>query len=221
MRSSSSATTATELDEPEKLKRESAGAYRTADGRFEVRNDGGRWFLVDSEQVDELGQALIRGPFPTRDEARAEIAAARSAKLVPLRPRAAKAVGGERRDKATTAKPKPKPTWIDRLPAGEASRVRALVRALEREGVNDAESLVRRDRDGPAPAVVQHLIERRLLELITDVAEPEREAAERLVRRAAAIVAGERGAGAGLPSWRLVEVGPDPAPPNRRVRLPD
>jgi len=63
----------------EKLKRERAGTYRTADGRFTVEQTSSGWLLMDGEQTDELGLALARGPFATLDEARAAIADARSA----------------------------------------------------------------------------------------------------------------------------------------------
>jgi GNAT superfamily N-acetyltransferase len=61
----------------EKLKRERAGTYRTADGRFTVEQTSSGWLLMDAEQTDELGLALARGPFGTLDEARAAIAEAR------------------------------------------------------------------------------------------------------------------------------------------------
>jgi len=65
-------------DEPEKLKREAAGRYVTADGRFSVEQSSGRWVAVDAEMTDDLGLPLVRGPFDTLDEAKAAIAAART-----------------------------------------------------------------------------------------------------------------------------------------------
>jgi N-acetylglutamate synthase len=62
----------------EKLKRERAGTYRTADGRFTVEQSSSGWLLLDAEQSDELGLPLARGPFGTLDDARAAIPAARS-----------------------------------------------------------------------------------------------------------------------------------------------
>jgi hypothetical protein len=221
-------------DDPDKLQRQAAGEYRSADGRFTVRNDGGRWFLLDGEQSDELGQPLVRGPYGTLDDARAQLAAARQARLKPLTTGSVSRGGAKKSGtygKASAlprvAKPKPlaKPkgaSWIDRLPAADAARVRALVRALEREGIADAEMVVRRDREGIAPAIVQRLIERQLAELVANVPARERAAAERLVRRAAAIVAGSGAPRvAGLPGWQVVEVGPEPIPKSRRVTLPD
>jgi ribosomal protein S18 acetylase RimI-like enzyme len=60
-----------------KLKRETAGRYTTADGRFVVEQGSGGWMIVDAEQTNELGLPLVRGPFPTLDEARDGLAAAR------------------------------------------------------------------------------------------------------------------------------------------------
>jgi ribosomal protein S18 acetylase RimI-like enzyme len=60
------------------LKRETAGRYRTSDGRFMIEQASGRWMVADEEQTDELGLALLRGPFATLDEARSGIQAARS-----------------------------------------------------------------------------------------------------------------------------------------------
>ena len=61
-----------------KLKRESAGRYRTADGRFGVEQSSGGWMVVDDEQTNELGLPLVRGPFASLDAARAAIEEARS-----------------------------------------------------------------------------------------------------------------------------------------------
>ena len=49
--------------DPDKLVREAAGTYHTADSRFEARETAGEWCLVDAEQANEFSQELIRGPF--------------------------------------------------------------------------------------------------------------------------------------------------------------
>jgi hypothetical protein len=59
--------------DPDRVVRESAGTYRTEDGRFEIRQGGVGWFLVDLERTNELGQELLRGPFPTLKDVRDEI----------------------------------------------------------------------------------------------------------------------------------------------------
>ena len=108
-------------DTLEKLKREQAGTYRTADGRFTVEQSSSGWLLLDEAQANELGLPLARGPFATLDAARAAIAEARTGPApnapVPIRPskRSPKATGvpGDSRgdnaeDEAPEARPKPR-----------------------------------------------------------------------------------------------------------------
>jgi GNAT superfamily N-acetyltransferase len=66
------------MADEEKLKRERAGTYSTADGRFTIEQSATGWLLLDSEQTNELGLPLARGPFGTLDEARLAVAGARS-----------------------------------------------------------------------------------------------------------------------------------------------
>lgn len=102
-----------ESDAPEKLKRERAGTYRTADARFTVEQSSSGWLLLDAEQVNELGLPLARGPFATLDDARNAIAAARSGpapKIVSIadRPRrspGARSAGAARRAPTTPNEP--------------------------------------------------------------------------------------------------------------------
>ena len=64
-------------DDTLRLKRERAGRYVTADGRFAVEGDAaGAWYMIDSERLDGLGLPLVRGPFPTLDAAREAVAGA-------------------------------------------------------------------------------------------------------------------------------------------------
>jgi hypothetical protein len=51
------------------LKRETAGSYRTDDGRYLVRQQSGQWWVADTEQTDELGQQALRGPFASLSDA--------------------------------------------------------------------------------------------------------------------------------------------------------
>ena len=66
--------------DPDKLVRQQAGTYRTADERFEIREADVGWFLVDSEQTNEFGQELIQGPFSTLKAVRAALPGARASK---------------------------------------------------------------------------------------------------------------------------------------------
>jgi hypothetical protein len=199
--------------DPDKLVRKSAGSYLTADDRFEARQAAQGWFLVDTEQSNEFGQELIHGPFATLKELREAIPGSRTTKTVPLpkpakTPRAAKG--------APSDKPKPPPkTWIDKLPPAEARAVRATMAALEREGVADGELLVRRDRDGLAPAIAGRLIELRLAEAADGASPKDR----KLIQRVAEILSADGRATDALPGWTLVEVPPGQGPPTDRRRI--
>ena len=119
--------------DPNKLAREAAGSYRTGDGRFLVRQDrGGKWYVTDSEQTNELGLELVLGPFDTIAGAKSAVAdqreqptgASRGTRIQPLVPGNRRATGegaapeppraaaSSKRGPASppTAKPKPKPT---------------------------------------------------------------------------------------------------------------
>lgn len=103
--------------DPEKLKRESPGRYATADGRFTVEQSSGGWMTIDAEATDELGLPLVRGPFPTLDEARAAVAEARTGPKATSKlaeKLAATRKSGGRGDRAaararTRSRPEPKP----------------------------------------------------------------------------------------------------------------
>jgi hypothetical protein len=205
--------------DPDRLLRQKAGSYRTADERFEVRQEGLGWFVLDSAQLNEFGQPLIHGPFETMAMVREALPGARKTKPLPRRasPKAGKSA---KRAQAKPEPPPPPPSWIDQLPASEASEVRKLIRALEREDVSDAEELVRRDREGLLPAVAARLIELRLEGLVKQLPLEEREAGGQLVRRVAELLSADGTTrSAGLPGWTLVEIGPDGEPPNRRIVL--
>jgi hypothetical protein len=67
--------------DPDRLVRESAGSYRTQDGRFKVHSAGGagRWYLTDTARHDGLGLEQVIGPFETLDEVRPAIVTQRDA----------------------------------------------------------------------------------------------------------------------------------------------
>jgi hypothetical protein len=65
---------------PNDLVRERAGEYRSGDGRFGVQKGDVGWFLVDTEQLNELGQPLMHGPLKTLDDVRAAMPGARDIK---------------------------------------------------------------------------------------------------------------------------------------------
>jgi hypothetical protein len=197
--------------DPDKLVRQTAGDYRTSDDRFEVRQADVGWFLVDSTQSNEFGQELIHGPFGTLKAVREAIPGAREKKTTPIARR--RRTGAK--EKAKEPGPPPK-TWIDELPAAEGRSVQRLIAALEREGIENAEALVRRDRDGLLPAIAARRIEQRLVAALEDLPEEERTAAAKLVRRVAEILSAEGRPTEVLPGWTLVEVGPEDDQPKQR-----
>lgn len=221
--------------DPDRLVRQAAGTYRTADERFEVRDGGTGWFLVDTEQTNDFGQELILGPYATLAKVREAIPPARSAKVTPMRPprsttrgRSTKTEKGGaragRKAKATAAPPKPE-TWIDRLPKADADAVRERIAALEAAGIREAEVLVRRDREGIGPEIATRLIQARLEEIVAELPERGRPGARGLLRRAAEVLTAEGTTPRkGLPGWTLVELDEHGEPPNRRIiirELPD
>ena len=178
--------------EPDDLVRESAGAYRTGDGRFQVEKSDQGWYLVDTQQANEFGQQLIHGPLPTLDSVRDAIPGARDiTPLLRVKPPKSKAPTKSGRPTKPEPPPPPPPSWIDQLPPSEAAHVRQLIRALDKEGLADAEELVRRHREDALPLIATRLIEGRLRKLLADQPEAERERAQQLVRDVLDIVASQ------------------------------
>ncbi|MDQ2673127.1 MAG: hypothetical protein M3Y40_00545, partial [Chloroflexota bacterium] len=173
-------------------------------------------FLVDTEQTNDFGQELILGPYATLDAVREAIPPARSSKVSPIRRPAATATKAKPKK---AAPPPPPPSWIDKLPKAEGASVRRLIRALQSEGIDGAEDLVRRDREGMGAAVATRLIERRLEAIVADLPEAGREGARELLRRAAEALTVEGRPDGELPGWSLVEIGPEPEPDNRRITI--
>ncbi|MGI8999350.1 MAG: hypothetical protein ACR2GO_06550 [Candidatus Limnocylindria bacterium] len=204
--------------DPNKLVRQQAGTYRTTDDRFKIREADVGWFLVDPEQTNEFGQELIRGPFATLKAVREALPDARAAKS-----RHAPQKAPNKAPKNTAkreAEPRAaEPSWIDKLSKSEAAGVRKLIGALAREGIDDAEVLTRRDRDGLLPAVAIRLIERRLAALVDELPEQGRAAAREFVQRVTQILSADGSTRGPLPGWMLIETGPEPDPPNRRIDL--
>ena len=195
-------------------KRAEAGVYQSSDERFSIRSEGqSRWFITDEEQHDELGLARTVGPFDTLDAAKAAADALRdeAPAASPLADRLAKDRGPSRtskRDKekppANEAKPPlpPPRTWLDKLEDDdrEAARTaRRLIAALEGEGIEDADALVRRDITGKQPVVVARLLAREILAAVGSATKPES------VVEAVVEALGSSKVRRGLPGWELVE----------------
>jgi GNAT superfamily N-acetyltransferase len=150
------------------LKRESAGVYRSDDGRFTVEKSSGGWMVVDAEQHDDLGLPLARGPFATLDDAReaSEEARAEPAPRSDIATRAAGLArhprdappGGRRRTSSTRrAEPRngPPPIEIRAFRSGDGERLRALWDACDMHSVgDDDESLATMARRNPGTVMV-------------------------------------------------------------------
>ena len=193
-----------------------AGEYETGDARFVVRQSEANWYVVDTEQSNEFGQELIHGPFPTLKEARGQIAAARSVKPL-LRSMTRPKPKARTKESAKTPKPPPQ-TWIDKLPGPEATEVRRLIRALEREGIDDAEALVRKDRGGLLPAVATALLQRRIDEVIQAQPDDQQQGARKLAGEITEVLTSTDRLADPLPGWALFETGPGREPTRRRIR---
>lgn len=120
--------------DPAKLLRQAAGRYVSGDERFTVEQSSNGWMVEDAEQVNELGLALVRGPFSTLDEAREAMVAARQgpAPISYLADRIAaipKAKAPSARDRAQSEpppKPEPPPIAIREYRSGDGEPLRAL-----------------------------------------------------------------------------------------------
>ena len=95
-----------------------------------------------------------------------------------------------------------------------AKRATKLVRALEREGVPDADAVVRRDVLGDRPAIATRLLARDVLAAIAALKDP---SAAALAEAVAGVLAGSPKRG-GLPGWELRERDA-PAGRDRPIRL--
>jgi len=60
------------------LKRLGGGRWQTRDERFTIEPQSGTWVIVDAEQTDDFGLALVRGPFPSLTAAKEAISTARA-----------------------------------------------------------------------------------------------------------------------------------------------
>lgn len=197
------------------LVRQEAGNYLSGDERFEIRQSDAAWYVVDRQQANEFGQELMHGPFGSMKAAKAAMPGARDIK--PL----LRSVKRPAKTQPKNEPPKPPPSWIDKLPTAEASEVTKLIRALQREGIEDAEDLVRKDRQARTPAVASSLLRGELDRRITKLPKEDQAAARAAVKQISEVLAaGDRNRDP-LPGWALVEVGPDREPTGRRLRLDD
>jgi hypothetical protein len=214
---------------PKPWTRAEAGRYRSADERFTLESDGtGRWFLTDAEELDELGLARTTGPFPTLDAAKAAADEVRE-RPAPTSPLAERIAGATSKGSPkASAKPAERsvgrrepagdePTWLEELAdrdADLARRATRLVASLEREGIADADAVVRRDVLGDRPAIATRLLARDVLAAIAALRNP---SAADLAAAVAGVLATSPKHG-GLPGWELRERD-SPGGRDRPIRL--
>ncbi|MEO6350802.1 MAG: hypothetical protein ABIP53_09125, partial [Candidatus Limnocylindrales bacterium] len=202
---------------PDDLVRSSAGEYLSGDGRFTVRQSEATWYVVDNEQTNEFGQELIHGPFGSMKAAHEQLSGVRTVK--PLLRSGARSKSAPSRKAATPVPPPPKPeTWIDRLARSEQNEVRRLIRALEGEGIDDAESIVRRDRGGIMATIATALLDKRLAATIDEMPDKDRAIARRVVDMLKPVFSASDRFPDRLPGWALFETGPSREPTKRRLR---
>ena len=181
-------------------KRVRAGLYESSDQRYSITGEGDRWYLTDTEQQNEFGQATLVGPFANLKEAREQAGR-------PITPHPLPAPSPRKADAPPTAPPRPKPqTWLDKLESSERRRARQLIGELEALGVPDADEVARGDITGLAPraaqAAIEALIER---DVVSEVPADERDAVRAAVLAALRLVAQPPGAGTTVVTWHLAE----------------
>ena len=179
---------ATAAKQDESLKRLGGGRWQTRDERFTIEPQSGTWVVVDAEQTDELGLALVRGPFGSLGAAKEAIETARGADPA-ASPLADRVANLKRSEAPSTAKTKSaksasptkpaapsepaEPRWIQGLDASDRRRAKRLIDRLDAAGAPDAEGMARRDIVGDVAAVAGFAV-KRALESLGDEATPSR-----------------------------------------------
>ena len=198
--------------DPDRLIRQPDGGYRSADERFVVEQANGSWFVADQETADDFGQPRVAGPFATLKTVREAIPRTRSGPTPMRKPI-------KQSKPAAKSAPPPQPeTWLDRLSADDRRRAEKLIRALEKEGLADAEDTARARIEGkPNKELARRLLRGRLDRLLDDANADDD--ARRLVADATEILTATRRIGPDLPGWALVETDSDGSPTDRRIDL--
>jgi len=196
------------------LKRLGGGRWQTRDERFTIEPQSGTWVIVDSEQTDDLGLPLVRGPFRSLTDAKAAIETARGSatpqssladriKKTAARPAKTKDAGAPTRPaKPKTPEPPPEPRWISELSPRDRGRARRLIEQLGEAGVRDAEGIVRQDLTGGVPTVARLTLADRLVAVLPSA--PDAKAVDRAIGRLVEEMDDGRDEALGV-RWRLVD----------------
>jgi hypothetical protein len=194
------------------LKRLGGGRWQTRDERFTIEPQSGTWVIVDAEQTDDFGMALVRGPFPSLTAAKGAIASARSSgpATSPLVDQI------ERRRRQPAREPEAKPTTGAAAPRSRATEPEAgksvSGRTAAKAGARDRKAALR-DDEPREPGWLTDLApaERgRARRLIARLEEDGVSDAEGLVRRD--VVGDVPAIAAAAIAKRLADLGPDATP---------
>lgn len=192
------------------LRRLGGGRWQTQDGRFEIEPQSGTWVVVDTEQKDDLGLPLVRGPFRSLAAAREAIAEAREEALS-VSPLADAVEAANKRPSTRPRKTEParpargarrkpeEPAWLAKLDEAQRRRARTLLKRLQEAGVSEAATLVRADLVDDRPALARHALQTRIDALLAST--PDRDALAPAIVEA--LVSGED-ASLGV-GWRLTD----------------
>lgn len=156
------------------LKRLGAGRWQTRDERFSIEPQSGTWVIVDAEQTDDFGMALVRGPFPSLTAAKDAIASARSSG--PATSPLVDQIERRRRQPERGSQPKPTAKRTTSVAAPRSS-----AKAPEAAKISSRTTAAKagnRDRKAPAPDEAP-----REPGWLTDLAPAERGRARRLIAR--------------------------------------
>ncbi len=156
-------------DKDEALKRLGGGRWQTRDERFTIEPQSGTWVVVDAHQTDDLGLALVRGPFGSLREAKTAIDTARASAPAesPLTAKAKRLAEPDRRRDSTrkrmdptTAGPSEGPARPAPAPASRDGSARQPARSKTTAPAEAAEPLWLQDLEPAARRTARRLIER-------------------------------------------------------------
>ena len=216
------------------LKRETAGRYRSADGRFTVESQGANdWYVADEEQVDQLGQPVLRGPYPSLAAAREAVAEAGGKPVVGRELPKVKSTSGQAKPARTAAKAQSQrddgraaasskraspaeakvPAWLADIDPERRNSAKQMANELAGLGLDDPEQLVADDFRSDEPLIAEAVLARRLRERL---------GSDKDVGAVLDILRDEGfRPGAGRPpfGWRLIELDRQGRPTQRRLRV--